>query len=62
MIDLANTVGTPSLARRRATADAPAGLDPPASALERRTAERLGKKGAVHMVSAAMTNRVRAAT
>jgi len=45
MIDLgSDTASTSALARRRASADEPAGLDPPAPALERRTAERLARK------------------
>jgi threonine aldolase len=56
MIDLgSDTVSPPTLAMRRAMADAPAGLAPSPLALERRTAERLGKKGAVYVVSDAMT-------
>ena len=61
MIDLANTVGTPSFARRRATADAPTGLDPPPPAPQRPIPRRLSENGAFRLVSGATTDRVREA-
>jgi threonine aldolase len=62
MIDLgSDTVSPPTLAMRRAMADAPVGLDPSPLALERRTAELFGKEGTVYMVSDAMISRVREA-
>ncbi len=64
MIDLrSDTVSKPTPAMRRAMADAPVGDDvygddPSIRALERRTAELLGKEDAVYMVSGTMTNQV----
>ena len=64
MIDLrSDTVTKPTPAMRRAMADAPVGDDvygddPSIGALERRTAELLGKEDAVYMVSGTMTNQV----
>jgi threonine aldolase len=64
MIDLrSDTVTRPTPAMRRAMAEAPVGDDvygddPSIGALERRTAEVLGKEDAVFMVSGTMTNQV----
>lgn len=64
MIDLrSDTVTRPTSAMRQAMADAPVGDDvygddPSVQALERRTAELLGKEDAVFMVSGTMTNQV----
>jgi threonine aldolase len=64
MIDLrSDTVTKPTPAMRQAMADAPVGDDvygddPSIGALERRTAELLGKEEAVYMVSGTMTNQV----
>jgi threonine aldolase len=64
MIDLrSDTVTRPTPAMRGAMADAPVGDDvygddPSVLALERRTAELLGKEDAVYMVSGTMTNQV----
>lgn len=64
MIDLrSDTVSRPSAAMRRAMAEAPVGDDvygddPSIGALERRTAEILGKEDAVYMVSGTMTNQM----
>jgi threonine aldolase len=62
MIDLrSDTVTRPTPAMRRAMAEAPVGDDvlgddPTVAALERRTAELLGKEAAVYMPSGTMTN------
>lgn len=64
LIDLrSDTVTRPTAAMRRAMAEAPVGDDvygddPSILALERRTAELLGKDDAVFMVSGTMTNQV----
>ena len=64
MIDLrSDTVTRPTAPMQRAMADAPLGddvygEDPTVNALERRTAELLGKEAAVFMPSGTMTNQV----